>query len=99
MNSAVLLLERAAERFPDRIAVEDEWESATYAAYRERSRRVGTGLLHAGAGRRPVVVCLPKSYRALTVFMGAQYAGSPYVPVDYAIPMARLRKIIESLSP
>ena len=99
MNSAVLLLERAAERFPDRVAVEDEWESATYAAYRERSRRVGTGLLRAGADRRPVVVCLPKSYRALTVFMGAQYAGSPYVPVDYAIPMARLRKIIESLSP
>ena len=99
MNSAVMLLERAALRWGGRVAVEDEWGSVCYQEYRDLSRRVGTGLLRAGAARRPVAVLLPRSIRALSVFFGAQYAGSPYVPLDYAIPLPRLEKILESLAP
>lgn len=99
MNSAVCMLDRAAENYAERCAVEDEHGSVNYAEYRAISRRIGTGLLNAGANRRPVVVYLPKSIRALTVYMGAQYCGCPYAPVDVHIPMARLEKIIESLRP
>ena len=99
MNSAVRLLDQAAARFPDRCAVEDESTSLTYAQYRVTARRIGAGLLRAGASRRPVVVYLPKSARALCVFMGALYAGCPYAPVDAHIPLARLDKIIDSLRP
>jgi len=99
MNSAVRLLDRAAERWPERCAVEDENRSLTYRAYREVSRQVGSGLLAAGCGRRPVVVYLPKSADMLTVFMGTLYAGGPYVPVDVNIPLARLEKIADSVRP
>lgn len=99
MNSAVRLLDRAAARWPERPAVEDEAQRLTYREYREISRRVGSGLLQAGCGGRPVVVYLPKSVRMLTVFMGAMYAGGPYVPVDANIPLSRLEKIIDSVRP
>lgn len=99
MNSAVCMLDLAAVNYAESCAVEDENGSVSYAQYRDISRRVGTGLLNAGANRRPVVVYLPKSIRALTVYMGAQYCGCPYAPVDAHIPMARLEKIIESLRP
>lgn len=99
MNSAVKLLDRAADRYGDRPAVEDETGCITYAEYRAVSRRVGSGLLLSGADRRPVIVYLPKSIEALTVFMGAQYCGCPYAPVDAHIPMSRLSKIVESLHP
>jgi len=93
------MLDHSAERFPDRCAIEDEHRVLTYAQYRAESRRVGTGLLQSGADRRPVIVYLPKSVQTLCVFMGAQYAGCPYAPVDAHIPIARLEKIIESLHP
>ena len=99
IHSAVRLLDEAAARFADRCAVEDETTSLTYAQYRDTARKIGAGLLAAGAVRRPVVVYLPKSARALCVFLGAQYAGCPYAPVDAHIPMARLDKIIDSLRP
>lgn len=99
MNSAVCMLDRAAENYADRCAVKDEQGSINYGEYRALSRRVATGLLNAGSNRRPVVVYLPKSIRALTVYMGAQYCGCPYAPVDAHIPLARLEKIIESLRP
>ncbi len=99
IHSAVRLLDEAAARFADRCAVEDETASLTYAQYRDTARKIGAGLLAAGAVRRPVVVYLPKSARALCVFLGAQYAGCPYAPVDAHIPMARLDKIIDSLRP
>lgn len=97
-NSAVMLLERAAELFPDNVAVSEEDSCITYRQYREISRAVGTGLLRRGAPM-PVVVYLPKGINALTCYMGTMYAGSPYVPVDVAIPMPRLEKIIASLAP
>lgn len=99
MNSAVRLLDRAAARWPDRPAAEDEEQSLTYREYREVSRRVGSGLIAAGCQGRPVVVYLPKSVKMLTVFMGTMYAGGPYVPVDANIPLTRLEKIIDSVRP
>jgi amino acid adenylation domain-containing protein len=99
LNSAVKLLDQAALKYGDRCAVEDEHGTLTYTEYRRVSRCVGSGLLAAGAARRPVIVYLPKSVKALTVFMGAQYCGCPYAPVDAHIPMTRLTKIVESLQP
>ena len=90
MNSAVCLLDIAAAKRGDKIAVKDEWRSVTYAQLRAISRSIGTALLRSGSVRRPVIVYVPKSISALSCFMGAMYAGCPYVPVDAHIPMSRL---------
>lgn len=98
MNSAVCLLEQAALNDPGHTGVSDENGSVTYEEYRGLARAVGSGLLRQGEPR-PVVVYLPKGIPALVSFMGALYAGRPYVPVDAHIPGLRLSKILQSLAP
>lgn len=99
MNSAVCLLDYAAKRYAAHTAVQDESECITYEQYQRRAKGIATGLIQADAGRKPVIVYLPKSVQMLCCFMGAMYAGAPYAPVDARIPMSRLEKIIESLEP
>ncbi len=98
MNTAIRLLEQAAARWPDKIAVEEETGSITYGALLRRAQAIGTGLLAQGVSG-PVIVYLPKSIDALAAFFGALCAGTAYVPVDAHIPMARLGKIAENLRP
>lgn len=101
MNSAVKLLDRAASLWGERTALTDETQSLTFGAWRDTALRIGSGLLDdpQTAAGAPIIVYLPKSARALTAFMGVLYSGAPYVPVDAHIPMARLQKIIDNLSP
>ena len=99
MNSAVCLLERAAELWPGNLAVTDESGSLSYAELRSRSRRAASGLLRRSAGASPVMVYLPKSAAMIECFCAAMYAGRPYVPTDAAAPAERLRRIISNLRP
>ncbi len=100
MNSAVMLLERSAARWGDKIAVQDEWEQVSFAGLRARALSVAAGLSAVRGDRTgllPVVVYLPKSAAAVACFAGAMYAGEPYVPVATDIPMKRLQSILKSL--
>lgn len=100
MNSAVMMLENTVRHFPDKTAVRDEWEGLTFQALRERALSIGGGLASKRGERRgilPVVVYLPKSADAVACFVGAMYAGEPYVPVAADIPMLRLQSILKSL--
>ena len=99
MNSAVCLLERAAELWPGNLAVTDESGSLSYAELRSRSRRAASGLLRRSAGASPVMVYMPKSAAMIEGFCAAMYAGRPYVPTDAAAPAERLRRIISNLRP
>lgn len=99
MNSAVCLLERAAELWPGNLAVTDESGSLSYAELRSRSRRAASGLLRRSAGASPVMVYLPKSAAMIEGFCAAMHAGRPYVPTDAAAPAERLRRIISNLRP
>lgn len=99
MNSAVCLLERAAELWPGNLAVTDESGSLSYAELRSRSRRAASGLLRRSTGASPVMVYLPKSAAMIEGFCAAMYAGRPYVPTDAAAPAERLRRIISNLRP
>ena len=99
MNSAVKMLDAAAERFGDRPAIEEEDTVISYCEYRETARHIAAGLLPHTEQRRPVLVFLPKSIRALCSFMGALYAGCPYVPVDTEMPASRFQKLLTSLRP
>ena len=40
-----------------------------------------------------------EKYKNHNHFMGSLYSASPYVPIDYAIPMARMEKTVENLHP
>lgn len=81
----------AAERWPNRVAVEDaDGRSLTYANLQRVAKTVAKQLRAHGvrAGDR-VGVCLPKSITAVTALYGILYAEAGYVPVDPETPMTR----------
>lgn len=101
MQSAVCLLEQAAEKFKGKTAFEDMDGIISFKDLRLKSRIVGSELLkRVQTGRKfPVIVYLPKSIKSIISFMGSLYSASPYVPIDYSIPMARMEKTVENLKP
>ncbi len=102
MNSTVILLDKAAEKYGDKIGYEDEWESIGFSQLREKAMIIGTGLLKDIKSDRvvsPVIVYMPKSVKCIVSYMGILYSGNPYVPVDNNMPLIRLQKIINNLKP
>ncbi len=100
-TSAVELLDSAAEKFGTRVAFADAYGEITFAELQKRSRILATKLMErtkTGA-TMPVMVYLPKSINSIVAFMGSMYAKSPYVPMDYSVPMARFRATAKNLCP
>lgn len=101
MNSCVCLLERAAALYGENTVFEDKDGTISFSELQKKGRAAASYLIkHVKTGRlKPIIVYLPKSINSIISFMGALYAGSPYAPIDYAIPMARMKKTIENLVP
>src|SRR5215213_7888464 len=70
--------------------------SLTYGELRRRSDALA-GWLHRelGGDGSPVVVVAHKEPEQLVAFLGAIKAGSPYVPVDSALPRQRVERVVE----
>jgi amino acid adenylation domain-containing protein len=85
------LLECAAQRFPDRVAVEHPDHAAL--SYRELARisdRLRDRLYHLGVRRGDRVgIYMHKSVDAVASIFGILEAGAAYVPVDADAPVAR----------
>lgn len=96
LNSAVRLLDMAAEKFNTKTAVADEWGEMSFHELRRLGRAIGASLLPSDT-IEPVMVYLPKSIKCIACFMGAMYSGNPYVPVAYDMPANRIQKIADSL--
>lgn len=100
LNSAVKLLDRAAEKFNDKIAISDEWSEISFSELQRKGKAVGTALAKTtpqGYMPAPVMVYLKKSISCLVCFMGAMYSANPYVPTAYDMPANRIQKIVDSL--
>jgi amino acid adenylation domain-containing protein len=100
-TSSVALVDRAAEKFGTDIAFKDKDGEISFEELRKKSRALASGLIKAAeTGRtKPIMVYLPKSIKSIISFMGSMYAGSPYVPMDYGVPMARFAATAENLCP
>ena len=99
-NSAVRLLDDAADRYKDKIAVSDENENLSFIQLQKIGHSIATALLSVSDGGympEPVMVFLPKSGRCIASFMGAMYSANPYVPIAYDMPPSRIQKIVDLL--
>ncbi len=89
------LLERSAQRFPDRAAVVDRDWTLTYRELNERANRLAHDLIDQGV--RPgdrVGVLMDKSMHAIVGLYGIMKTGAAYVSIDAKAPVARSRFII-----
>ena len=99
MNNILEYLERTAEKYPGRIAVEDDKEALTWKELADLSRRIGTAAGKRIASGDPVVILAPKGPLTLAAMFGAVYGGGFYVNGDPALPPRRLKEIFRVLRP
>ncbi len=84
------LLRAAAERSPDKIAIESDQGSLTFGALDEAADRVAGELAEQGVGLGDRVgIHLEKSLEAVVSLYGAMRAGAAYVPLDATAPPSR----------
>ncbi len=85
-----------AERTPDALAVEmgDEW--LTYAELVDRADGLAAELRRRGVGPETVVgIAMERSPAQIVALLGILRAGAGYLPLDPALPPARLARLVE----
>ena len=97
-RSVLEYLEAAAEKWPDKPAFRDGIEITRFCWLRDLARHVG-GALSGFGKNRPVAVLAQRNIDSVFALLGVLYSGNFYVPLDAAMPEARLRGILEALRP
>ena len=93
-------LEESANRYPDKLAYQDDIGSVSFRDYMEVCMRIGSGLRPFGLCKEPVAILMDARHIShLKVSMGIIYSGCFYIPLDPAAPTERLRTIFDSLEP
>lgn len=90
-------LEVTAARLPQKTAFSNGTDSICFSELLECSRRIGAELLRQGMGGKPVAVLMEKHPTVPAAFWGTVYAGGFYVPLDPAMPAARMEQILTAV--
>jgi amino acid adenylation domain-containing protein len=94
------LVTRQAAATPDAVAIDDGFETVTYAELMARADRLAARLRTLGVGVDvPVAIVLPRSVGMVVAALGIMKAGGAYVPLDPAYPDARLAMVLHDARP
>lgn len=90
------LVEAAAARTPDAVAVTDCEHSITYGALESRADRLAAKLVTMGIGRGSNVgICLSRRIDLIAAILAVLKTGAAYVPLDPRYPQERIAFIAE----
>lgn len=92
-------LEHTAEVFPTKTAFADEKSCLSFGELRDEARRLAMGLVKRNFFKKPIAVFMEKEPRCVAAFLGVAYSGNFYTPIDTKMPLERIKKIMEILSP
>lgn len=92
-------LEQARNKKPDKTAYADDSTSLTFSQVYNKSRALGSALIHHEIYKEPIVVFMKKSPKTITAFYGVIYSGNYYVPIDEEMPKERVQLIFQKLKP
>jgi len=96
-NDILALIAQHAGATPHRIALADAHTQISYAELDDASNRVALALRHRGAqAEHAVAVCIERSVHFVVALIGAMKSGAYAVPLDPAMPQARLDAAIEA---
>ena len=93
----VMLLEMAAETYPDRIAVKSGSESLSYAEL-QRASWAAAARIKASGCRYLGLIDISSIAVPVAIF-GAAYAGVPYVPINYRLTAHEIDALLERIAP
>ena len=92
-------LEETAARLPEKLAFSTGKEGMTFGELQRASISIGSHLITEGACDEAVLIFMDKHPKTVTAFWGVIYAGCFYVCLDEKMPEARMRAIIDNVSP
>ena len=92
-------LEDTVKKYPEKIAFSNGKDSMTFGEVYSEARGIGSFLLDKGFYGEPIAVIMDKHPRTVTAFFGIIYSGCFYVCIDEKMPEARIRAILDKLSP
>lgn len=100
MNNVLLMLEKSAKNYPNKVAIEDQNTAITYSNYFEQARIIGSSIANRiNTTNQPIIVLTNDSVECLVAFMGILYSGNFYVPIDCNQPINRLINAIKTVDP
>lgn len=97
LKSVTDYLDKTAASYADKPAYIDENRTVTFGELRQDALRIASGLTADAAPGIPVVVYMEKSVECIEGFLGVAYTGAFYVPIDVAMPFARVKIILDTL--
>lgn len=93
-------LESSAKRFPDKTAIADDKNKATFSEWLRMAKAIGSVIaIKTKAVRKPVLVFVDRKIEGLVGFMGVVESGNFYVPIDCKMPDNRVKLIHDVLNP
>ena len=99
VRTVIDYLDRSAELFPDKAAYVDEYRSLTFSQLQAEAKKIAMKIIELGYFKQPVAVYMDKSTECLSAFFGTVYSGNFYTVIDTKMPVARIQKIFDTLSP
>lgn len=90
------LVERVADNYPNRVAVQDETSALTYCELSESSTQLAQYLSeHYSINGKRVGVSLERNKELIITLLAIMKAGAAYVPIDPNLPKDRAQMIVE----
>ncbi len=99
MKNVLEFLEKTAEKYSDRAAVEDENMCFKWKDLKKISQGIGTFLCKECTAGKPVAIMAEKSPFTMAAMLGTVYAGCFYVIIDPCLPSGRMQDILDVLEP
>lgn len=98
IKSVADYLERTAQAYADKPAYIDENRAITFGELKRDALKIASGLSADVTFGDPVVVYMEKCVECIEGFLGVTYTGGFYVPIDAAMPFARVKMILDTLN-
>lgn len=92
-------LDRAALKWPNKIAFVDEHRKMTFLQLQNAAQHIACSLSVLNVRQRPIAIFLDKSVECIASFLGVAYSGNFYSIIDTQMPVARIKKIVDTLYP
>lgn len=98
-RTVIDLFREQVRRIPETVAVRDRHASLSYRELDIRSDALARRLVACGAGHETcVAILLPSSVDPIVAMLAALRCGAAYLPLDTAMPLSRLREILDDSS-
>ena len=90
-------LDRSVSVYPEKVALSDSKNEATYAEFGAKSDAIGSAIIEkSGTKNSPVIVFIDRNIESVISFMGIAKSGNFYVPIDRQLPVKRVELIVET---